>query len=435
MIPSSKKFLLAGLVLLMTSSFASARVLNLDDCIREALKNHPDVNSARGQAKAAGSSLWQAFGQFLPSLSAGISGSQVRSEPGSIIIGGEVITSGGISKNYGASLSSNMVLFNGGQNVFDYLGAKADKSYYEYISALTEQNLIYTVKTTYYAYLATMKLGEANREAVKRGEEQYKLASSKYEIGSASKSDVLKAQVQFGRDKLALLESENGVRKARANLAYLIGIDVNSDIDFSRDYVRKSYDGTEDTALKFGMSNYPGLLASEKRVTSAKYAKKSAWGQFLPSISANVSRSWSNTYFSDLTGFHNEDARWTIGASVSIPIFENFSRTASLSRARVNLSAAQASYNYAKNNVASEIKQAYLNITKAKETMKLEEENEAAAKEDLTLVQEKYNLGAATILELLDAQISLITAQNNKIQAEFDYNLAVAKLENAMGVK
>ena len=53
----------------------------------------------------------------------------------------------------------------------------------------------------------------------------------------------------------------------------------------------------------------------------------------------------------------------------------------------------------------------------------------------MNLVQEKYNLGAATILELLDAQVSLITAQNDKVQSEFDYNLAVAKLENVMGVR
>ncbi|MEW5924771.1 MAG: TolC family protein, partial [Candidatus Zixiibacteriota bacterium] len=63
------------------------------------------------------------------------------------------------------------------------------------------------------------------------------------------------------------------------------------------------------------------------------------------------------------------------------------------------------------------------------------EENVAAAREDMSLIQEKYNLGAATILELLDAQVSLITAQNNKVEVDFDYNLSIARLENAMGVR
>jgi outer membrane protein TolC len=372
----------------------------------------------------AGSNLRSSFGQFLPSLSAGISG-------GGLIYKGDTY-----KDDYRASISSGLTLFNGGQNIFDYLGAKADKSYYEYISSMTEQNLIYSVKTAYYAYLAAIKLDEANREAVKRGEEQYKLASSKYEIGSASKSDVLKAQVQYGRDKLSLLEAENLVQTARADLAYLIGEDVNSDIDFSRDYIKRDYDGTEESALKLGLSNYPGLLASEKRLTSAKYASKSAWAQFFPSVDLSFGRGYSDARFSNLDGvFDGDKTGWSYGVSVSIPIFSNFRRLASVSQARVSLNNARADYYYERNSVASEIKQAYLNITKAKESLGLEEENEAAAREDLTLVQEKYNLGAATILELLDAQVSLITAQNNKIQAEFDYNLAVARLEKAMGAK
>ena len=57
----------------------------------------------------------------------------------------------------------------------------------------------------------------------------------------------------------------------------------------------------------------------------------------------------------------------------------------------------------------------------------------AAAEEDLKITREKYNLGAATILDLLDAQVSLKTAQVALIQVDFDLNLAVAKLENAMG--
>ena len=57
----------------------------------------------------------------------------------------------------------------------------------------------------------------------------------------------------------------------------------------------------------------------------------------------------------------------------------------------------------------------------------------AAAEEDLKITQEKYNLGAATILDLLDAQVSLKEAQVALIQVDFGLNLAIAQLENAMG--
>jgi outer membrane protein TolC len=83
--------------------------------------------------------------------------------------------------------------------------------------------------------------------------------------------------------------------------------------------------------------------------------------------------------------------------------------------------------------VTKKLQDAYLAIKLSDETLKVTEETERAAREDMDLVQMKYNLGAAALWELLDAQVSLKTAQFNKVKAEFDYNLALAGLQNAMG--
>jgi TolC family type I secretion outer membrane protein len=418
---------------------AYSKTLTLEDCIELALKNHPDIVGAKEQVKVANGNVWQAFGAFLPSISAGGSVSESHTEItyDTVSYAGidTLIQSGGINKNYGVGVSASLTLFNGGQNIFNYLGSKADKSYYDYLREQTEQNLILTVKTTYFAYLAALKTKEIREEAVKRGEEQYKLASSRFEVGSASKSDVLKAKVQYGSDKLDLLAAENGIRIARSNLAYLIGVDVNSDIDFSTDYKASQYLGSEDEAMKFGLAHHPGLLAQEKNLQAAKYDVRSTRGQYFPTITVSLNRNWSNKYWHELNDFRDIDAAWSIQTSLNFTIFGNFSRKASMTRAKATLNNARADYYYSRNNVANEIKKAYLDMTRAKEALALAEENEAAAREDMNIVKEKYNLGAATILELLDAQVSLITAQNDKIQADFDYNLAVAQLENAMGRK
>jgi len=85
--------------------------------------------------------------------------------------------------------------------------------------------------------------------------------------------------------------------------------------------------------------------------------------------------------------------------------------------------------------LALDIKKAFLDMARAKEKLSVAGENEEAASEDMMLVREKYNLGAATMLDVLLAQEKLNTAQYDKIQSEFDYNMAVATLENAMGVR
>lgn len=437
---------------------AQAETLTLDDCIEIALKKNQDIIRARNQVKTADGTLWTAFGDFLPSVSASISSSETHSpeytstealfitkqpDPGDTIlippdtlrIASMETQGGGTSKSYGIGASARLTVFNGGQNIFNYLSSRASKKYYRHIAESSEQDLVLNVKTYYYNYLRANDQLAISEEAVKRGEEQYKLAKSRYEVGSASKSDVLKAQVQFGNDKLDLLAAQNNVKVAKASLAYYIGVDVNSDVEFSKEVPLKTYDGTELEALKIGLANHPGLLASEQLLTASRNDLRSAYGQYLPTLSLDLSKNWSAGSWSRVSELNADDSRWTFSASLSIPIFSGFSRKSNVTRAKVSLNNAQAAYYYSQNNIALGIKEAYLEIQRADQALGVAEENVAAAKEDMSLIQEKYNLGAATILELLDAQVSLITAQNNKVEADFDYNLAVAQLENAMGVR
>ena len=97
------------------------------------------------------------------------------------------------------------------------------------------------------------------------------------------------------------------------------------------------------------------------------------------------------------------------------------------------MSNSQAGRVYVYNQIVQSIRDAYRGIGLADEELKLTEDKERAAKEDMDLVQAKYDLGAAALWELLDAQVSLKTAQFDKVNAEFKYNLALAGLQNALG--
>jgi outer membrane protein len=427
-------------ILLVPFAAVSGKVLTLDDCIEIAMKNNQDVIGARNQARVAGDNVWNAFGSFLPSVAVGGSVRELHQNflfLDTFTIPGDTIFRevSGITKDYTLQGGASLTLFDGGQNIFNYLSSKEAKRYSDNLAEKAEQDLIYDVKVYYFAYLASLKKEGVSQEAVKRGEEQYKLAQSRFDVGSASKSDVLKAQVQYGNDKLDLITANNAVKVARANLMYYIGVDVNSDVEFSSEYESREYSGTEGDALKFGLSHHPGLLASEHSLAAANHNVRSVYGRYFPSLGIDVSRSWTNPKWSEVNDFRTEDASWLIRTSLSWSIFENFRRKRDLTSARASRNNARAAYEYSRNAVALNIKEAYLEIAKAKEALQVAEENVLAAEEDMSLVQEKYNLGAATILELLDAQVSLISAQNMRIEADFDYNLAVAKLENAMGVR
>ncbi|MDH4034947.1 MAG: TolC family protein, partial [candidate division Zixibacteria bacterium] len=88
-----------------------------------------------------------------------------------------------------------------------------------------------------------------------------------------------------------------------------------------------------------------------------------------------------------------------------------------------------------RNLLALQVKTAFYDIENAQAQTQVSQENVEAATEDLNITQEKYNLGAATILDLLESQVALKNAQVSLIRTGFDLNLAVARLDRAMGRK
>lgn len=428
--------LIGAMTVTVCASMTQAETLTLDDCIELALKNRVSIIAARGDERLAKWNQTWALGQFLPSASGGYSynkGEETSIEPPNITQSGDTLTSQDIGPNKNWNLSVDMALLNV-PNWFNYFGARQSKMKAHLDVINSEQDLIYSVKLSYYAYLASVENVDVQEQAVERSKEQLKLNESRFELGSASRSDVLKQKVQLGNDELAYLEAQNAVVTSKASLAYTIGIDPNrDDIEFSTDYSPREYEGTLDQAMQFGLEREPGLLSAAKDLAAAKHAVSSRWASYLPTISGfyDYTRSIGTIAYPVVQDYSSNRALY--GFRINLNIFDGFSRERSLVLAKINRNNAQAYLAETRNLVTRDIKSAYYEITRYREAKRVAEEIVASATEDLKITQEKYNLGAATILDLLDSQVSLKRTQVSLIQADFDLNLSVAKLENATG--
>jgi outer membrane protein len=225
---------------------------------------------------------------------------------------------------------------------------------------------------------------------------------------------------------LTLLQATNAVTEARADLAYTIGIDPRQDHQFDPNYREQDYGGTLDEAIEFSMTHNPSLLSTEKAADEAKHNLRSVKSSYLPT--ATVSYDLGHSSFP--SNSYN-DRSW--GLRVSLPIFDGFSREHRVASAKAGRNNALAGLSDSRNLTISTVKASFLKIEQLKKQQEVSSENVAAAEEDYRITQEKYNLGAATILDLLDAQVSLKEAQVALINVQFDLNLAIAQLENAMG--
>ncbi len=413
---------------------AQGNKLTLDDCIEMALQNRYSIIAARGSEDLAKANQRSALGAFLPRVNASYSYYESKQRDLKTWVEGqpEVQQADQDGSSETITASATMTLFDLA-NFFDYASARASRAQARLDVINSEQDLIYSVKLSYYAYLASVENVKVQEQAVARSEEQLKLITSRYDLGSASKSDVLKQKVQYGNDRLALLRATNSVVTSKASLAFTIGLDPAREVEFSADYDVREYSGSMDEALTFGLTHEPGLLATEKQLAAAKQAVRSGFSSYLPTLSGSASYSISEGTSGDTLLYNSSSNSTRYGVTAAWTVFDGFIREGQVTSAKVSRNNARAALADTRNLVVQEIKTAYFDSEQQKLAKEVANENVDAANEDLKITQEKYNLGAATILDLLDAQVSLKQAQVSLIQADFDLNLAIARLENAMG--
>lgn len=409
-----------------------AETYTLDDCIKTALRNNYGVVAARNNYDAARGQVYTAWGDLMPTISISANGS--RSWPifarfdessGQIIYGRDRFSG---SLDFSASYA--------GLGLFNYANLRKkyndrNSSYFNFVKS--QNDLVLGVKGNYYDILKAGMLLDVTRDAVNRGEERLRVVQSRFDLGSASMSDVLKAKVQYGNDRLDLVNKTNAYKLAKAQLAYAMGIDVNSEFEVDENLPELTVDVSFEDAYSEALSRNPEYRKAGFDLSSAGNSKTMAYCNFLPSLSLGLSHSTNVYEFSKFTDFDQVNASYFMYARLSFNIFNGASDYATLLAARKNVDSYKQALKDTENKVALDVKQAFLDIEQSNETRKLADESVAAAQEDLNLVKEKYNLGAATILEVLDAEVSLKEAQTNKVQAIFDYNLALARLDKVLG--
>jgi outer membrane protein len=416
------------------------KVFSLDQCIELALKNNATVIAARNAYNVAKGDVWTGWGALLPKVSSdlgysrtvyGPTESSIYDSAGNFL--GYDTSAVSTTKGYSAGVSASQSWSLGGWNFYEIKEKNASKNGALSSYQLSRQELILSTKQAYFDVLKAKMLLDIQLKALKRGEEQLKIAQTRYDLGSASFSDVLKAKVQYGDVKLALINAENNLKVAKATLNSIMGQNVDIPIEVEENLIQPVFAYSYEDGLRQAMEENPNVKKSNAEFESAKAQMGMARSGLFPNFNLSGAYSWGNKELNEIKNIRKMDYDWRLSASFSFPIFENFQRKQNLSYAKANLNSAKENFRQTKNDVALQLKQAFLGVQQAQETIGLTKDKLQSAQEDLDLMQEKYNLGAASILELLDAEVSYKQAESDQVQALYDYNLAVAQFEKAIG--
>ncbi len=415
---------------LLFSGNVQAEKLSLDECINIALDRNVSLASSRYSLDMARQNVWSAYGSWLPqfSLSAGYS----YYEQGGV---SQYQVYSPINRTYSKSINVRQDLFQWGGKYFNL-------KYYLNLRKAGEHNLtqseletIDLVKNYYFSALKYRGLLEVAGQAVGAAEHNLELVQARFDLGSANQSELLKAKVQLLSNKASLEAAKKNSAVSLAQLNNVMNRRATADLDLD-DRVDTLVVADDFTgAMGYAETNHPRILSAQAELEATRYQRLYARSAYLPSVSWNASRSWSVDSVSNWGSFDGDNANWYFGLSFSwsIPFLDGFSLKTNHARATGAHKLAVVSLESTVNSVGLEIQTALLGINNARANLYLYEESLRSAEEDLQIAQERYNLGAATVLDLLDAEKNLADARNSFVSAKFDFNLAVSALDRAMG--
>ena len=438
-------------ILFISLSYAQKESLSLSDCIQIALSNKEALKASVLDLESSRQSIKGSYSNILPNLALSLSGSITESKGGEDreaydafmdslftlfgnpdLSGTQNNSSGNNNSSARISLSQN--IYDGGKWWNRIAQSKTNYKIAEQFNRQVKTNIIRDVHRNYFNYLKSLQLLDVSQSNLNSSQQQLALTKQRFDLGSARKTDLLKAEVRYGQARVDVINNEAVLKNAYLSLKNAMGIVrknrdfiVNDDV-FFLDTIPDFENGFE-SIQKFN----PSVLAKKNQITSAEYSEKIAKGSRLPEISASANYSSNSEDFQTLS---NEfDKEWTINTnlSFSIPIFTGNTLSTTIQQAKLNVRKQESEYLTQLQDLSVQLELILDQLNYYKEVIPINEKVVASAEEDVKLVQERYSLGSASILEVLDAQVSLVTARSSLIRSKYDSMIEQASLKAILG--
>lgn len=418
-------------VVLAGVSEAQPPKLTLAEAIARSNRVQPGVVSAFGTVRNAQARQRSATGAFFPNLtlSSGVGRSfsegPQRVDPNT----GQVISGNSTNQSVTNSISSNVDLFTGFRRGNEKKAANANRAAAEASLANTMNNQQLTTTNQFYDVLAAEELLLVRQASVRRAEEQLKVSVALLHAGRGIRPDSLRSVVTLGNAQLQLINAQTALATAQANLGRLVGADgpVGAVADTALYAILPAVDTA---ALRAeAMAQAPSVKSAEATAASARAAIGSAKAAYFPTLnlsgtmSLNASRANSYDFL--------QGRQFNLG--LSWPLFNRFQREQSIVSAQVNAENAEATAAESRRQLLASFTADIAALEAARLRIGITQTSILAATEDLRVQQERYRLGASTIVDVLTSQEALNQAEVDAVTARFDYARARAQLAALIG--
>lgn len=403
-------------------SINTNKIIEVDDCVKIALEHHPSIKAAMSNAEVYKSKIAQAWSNYFPTFSAGISYSRNDTQMANYAFP--------IQKYdmfYVPNVSGNLLLFDFGKTKAQADLAKRTYESAKYSLQTSINTVVYNVKQSYYNLLFAQQQVHVYEDTVKDYTLHLEQARAYYDIGSKAKIDVLTAEYNLGNAKLNLIKAKNTLQIAYVQLSNAMGMPEYSDYDVTDNLTTKAYNINVDDAVNTAYETSPELLAAKKKADASELQIRSSKRAFTPNIQGFASYTRGGKQV-------DTDYGYQFGAELSYSTINLMLLKKQVDEAKAAYEKDLADYETSKQNIYFSVKEAYINLTNAQDSIVVAKLSMEQAKEQYDQASGRYKVGLGDAIELKDAETTYRNSQLEYYSTLLNYHVSAANLERLMGV-
>ncbi len=402
----------------------SQDVLSLAAALQLAKDHNGTVKSAYMQVKAGDTVIVQAMSAFYPTINAQY---QYNSDRQQFVTSGSntafLQTEGGQT-----TFSSSWTLLDSGERSFALGTARKNRDARKYNARQVLRSTLFSVVQQYYNALRAQELEKVAQTEVNRAQTILDQTQTRIKARDAAQIEELQANADYQNAKVTALTARNTSTNASATLKATIGLNSGAPLPTLQKGETTGHPvppETLETLIVEGLGKRPDLIAQRNNIQAEQFSKQLADRQagFAMSLSANYNQQVEPINLSNRT----------LTFMVSVPLFDAGSRRAQARQIDYNIRADEATLEQAERVVRSDIEAAYKDVLTNGERLEAAQTALEAAQKNYSAAVDSQKAGAYDLLQVITAQLSLVTAESNQIQALYDYRISEINLKLVTG--
>lgn len=424
------RWVAAWAMAVMVAAPAAAQEITLAEAIRLSELHQPRVVQALGSARTSDARIRTAKGAFLPNLSISANRSNSYSESARLDPAtGILLESGSLNQSTSSTINTSVDLFAGFRRTAELSSARAAGSAAE--ASLTDARFQEALQTTnqFFDALSARRLVAVREVSLRRAEEQMAASVARLAAGAATRSDSLRSLVGVGNAQLQLVTARSQLASAEANLGRLVGSTERTQAADDSAFYQLLTPPDAAALMTEAMARAPSVLVAEANTLAAEASLKASRSGYWPSLTLSGSAGINGTERNDWKML----AQNNLSLSFQWQVFNRFNREQGVVQQQVALENARATEAEARRAVIASLTSQLADLEAARLRIEITGRSVVASTEDLRVQQERYRLGASTILDVLLTQEALTQAEVDAVNAQFDYLRARAAIEALVG--